>query len=141
MTARTSRNRRPAAAAGCRDPQAGKAALRADPGSGKPVQGGRWHVIAGEAAAADLPPRAAHVMHALMARWSDADGSGPLTAAEVCEYDIEALTVRHTAAALARARQFGLAELAGPGLWTATNRAWMMRAAIEERFRTEVPDA
>ncbi len=90
------------------------------------------------AAAAGLPPRVAHVLHALMTRWSD-EGHA-VTAAEVCEYDSEALTVRHTAAALARARKLGLAGNLAPGLWLATDRAWAMRSALEHRFRAEVHD-
>jgi hypothetical protein len=88
--------------------------------------------------AAGLPPRVAHVLHALMTRWSD-EGRA-VTAAEVCEYDSGALTVRHTAAALARARKLGLAGNLAPGLWLATGRAWAMRAAIEQRFRAEADD-
>jgi hypothetical protein len=90
-----------------------------------------------ELAAVGLPRRVAHVTHALMARWTDKDGSGPLTTAEICEYDSEALTAAHTAAALTRARQLGLASSAGPGLWFATDRAWEMRRALENRFLSE----
>lgn len=90
-------------------------------------------------AAAGLPPRVAHVLHALMTRWSD-EGRA-VTAAEVCEYDSGALTVRHTAAALARARGLGLAGNLAPGRWLATDRAWAMRAAIEQRFRAEVDNS
>jgi hypothetical protein len=87
-------------------------------------------------AAAALPPRVAHGLHALMVRWSDKGEA--VTAAEVCEYDSGAPTVRHTAAALTRARKLGLAGNLAPGLWFATGRAWAMRAALEKRFRAEV---
>jgi hypothetical protein len=92
---------------------------------------------AGEAAG--LPPRVAHVLHALMARW--ADRGEAVTASEVCEYDSEALTVRHTVAALVQARRLGLACNLAPGLWFATGHAQAMRASLEQRFRAEVPGA
>jgi hypothetical protein len=76
--------------------------------------------------AAGLTPRVAHVLHALMARW--ADRGEAVTAAEVCEYDSEALTVRHTVAGLMQARRLGFAENLAPGLWIATDRAWAMPA-------------
>jgi hypothetical protein len=100
----------------------------------------RQAALAGEAAA--LPPRVAHVTHALMARWRDLGGNGPLTAAEVCEYDSEALSARATGTALAHARRFRLASCVpgpdGNGLWWATDRAWEMRGALEDRFLREV---
>lgn len=89
-----------------------------------------------EAAAAALPSRVAHVLHALMARWSDAGEA--VTAAQVCEYDSEAVTVQHTAAALSYARRYGLASTAAPGRWYATRKAERMRVALEARFRAEV---
>lgn len=94
-------------------------------------------------AAAELPARTAHALHALMEAWAAMDGSGPLTAAEVCEYDDPeaALTARHTAAALTHARKRGLASCApGPDhkwLWLATERGWALRRALEDRFLAE----
>ena len=86
--------------------------------------------------AAALPLRTAQALHALMARWRDAGGSAPITAAQVCEYDETALTVRHTAAALAHARRLGLAD-GYDGLWFATSAAWDMRKALEDRVLAE----
>ncbi|MGH3121083.1 MAG: hypothetical protein ACRDND_08625 [Streptosporangiaceae bacterium] len=85
----------------------------------------------------EIPDRAAHVTHALMEAWSAAGGSAPVTTAEVCEYDSEALTPRHTAAALIQARRLGLAN-GGRGLWFATDRAWAIRRVLEDRFLAEV---
>lgn len=84
-----------------------------------------------------IPPRTAHAVHALMEAWTNAGGSGPLTTAEICEYDSEALTARDTAAALSQARRLGLADGAR-GLWFATDRAWEMRRVLEDRFLSEV---
>lgn len=78
----------------------------------------------------DLPIRVAQVTHALMEAWSERHGNAPVKAAEVCIYDAWALTPRHTAAALAQARQHGLADGRG-GLWFATDRAWEIRRALE----------
>lgn len=92
--------------------------------------------------AAALPHRPARATYALMEAWTARDGSGPLTAAEVCEYDEPgaAWTVRHTAAALRHARRVGLVSLIpgpdGSGLWLATERAWEIRRALEDRFQT-----
>ena len=72
-----------------------------------------------------------------MESWTSAGGSAPLTTAEVCEYDSEALTARDTAAALVHARRLGLAG-GGHGLWFATNQAWEMRRLLEDRFLAEV---
>jgi hypothetical protein len=77
-----------------------------------------------------LSPRVARVTHALMEAWAQA-GGGPLTAAEVCEYDSEALTPVQTGIALSRARERGLADGAR-GLWFATDQAWAMRRELEE---------
>lgn len=85
----------------------------------------------------DIPRRVAHVTHALMEAWTAVGGSAPVTTAEVCEYDSEALSARHTAAALCRARDHGLAGGTG-GLWFATPRAWELRRILEERTLAEV---
>lgn len=79
-----------------------------------------------------LPERTAQVVHALMEAWTAAEGSVPVTAAEVMVYDSEALTVQSTAAALTSARRLGLAD-GMDGLWFATNRAWEMRRELEDR--------
>ena len=93
--------------------------------------------------AAELPPRVAHAVHALLARLRDASG-GPLTAAEVCEYDSEALSVVSTGVALGHARRYGLADSWPAGragrVWTATRRAQDMRRDLEDRFLRDVPD-
>lgn len=82
-------------------------------------------------------------MHALLARARDA-GGGPLTAAEVCEYDSEAVSVVSTGAALAWARRYGLVDSWRAGregrVWSPSNRAAEMRWALEDRFLREVPD-
>src|SRR5438045_2742998 len=86
-----------------------------------------------------LPRRAAHATHALSAASAIGDGGGygPFTAAEVCVHDsFEALSPRHTAAALRQAQKLGLAMYVpgGAGYWTATNFALEHRRAFEERF-------
>lgn len=84
-----------------------------------------------------LPRRTAHAVHALMAAGSIAygNGPGPFTAAEVCVYDSwEALSPRHTAAALREAQKLGLAMFVPPSYWTPTNAALALRGAFEERF-------
>jgi hypothetical protein len=79
-----------------------------------------------------LPLRTARVVYALMEAWTGSGGSAPVTSAEVCEYDSEALTIRHTSAALAQARRLGLAD-GCDDLWFATDRAWEMRRTIEDQ--------
>jgi hypothetical protein len=80
-----------------------------------------------------VPLRAAQAAHALMEAWSADDGSGrgPLTAAQVHEYDRTALTVQSTGAALAHARRLGLVD-GPPGLWFATAMGWSMRRILED---------
>jgi hypothetical protein len=82
-----------------------------------------------------LPRRTAHATHALMAAGSIAygNGSGPFTAAEVCIYDGEALTVRSTAAALREAAKWGLV-IGLAGLWTPGWLALEHRREFEERY-------
>jgi hypothetical protein len=87
--------------------------------------------------ASEIPQRVAHVTHALMESWTNTGGCGPVTTAEVCEWDSEALTARNTASALVHARRLGLAG-GGHGLWYATHRAWELRRALEDRFLGEV---
>lgn len=91
-----------------------------------------------QAEAAAIPARAAHVTHALMEAWTTCDGSGPLTAAEICEYEnpVEAPTVKHTASALREAKALGLVD-GVPGLWFATGRAWELRRELEARAFAE----
>jgi hypothetical protein len=90
-----------------------------------------------DAEAASLSRRVAHSVHALMEAWTQAAGSGPLTAAEVVIYDGGALTSQHTAAGLAEARKLGLTD-GRNGLWFATDRAWTLRRALEDRYVKEV---
>ncbi len=109
------------------------------------VAGEPWNLAEPEAAAnqrqseaAAIPARAAHVTHALMEAWTTCDGSGPLTAAEICEYEnpVEAPTVKHTASALREAKALGLVD-GVPGLWFATGRAWELRRELEARAFAE----
>jgi hypothetical protein len=85
--------------------------------------------------AEELSLRVAQVAHALMEASTNA-GGGPLTAAEVCEYDGEALSVHATAAALTHARRLRLADRFD-GLWFPTNKAWELRRALEDRVLGE----
>lgn len=85
----------------------------------------------------ELPARTAHVTHALIAAGSPRAGgsTGPLTAAEVCIFDApwEALTPRHTGAALREAARVGLAAHAGP-YWFPTGYAHELATELEERY-------
>lgn len=81
--------------------------------------------------AADLPPRVAAVTHALMEAWSLLES--PVTAAEVCEFDSDALDASVTYLALCTARRYGLA-LGDHGLWFASPAGWAMRRALEDRI-------
>lgn len=80
---------------------------------------------------AELPRRVAHATHALISRGRDA--GMPVTAAEVCEYDEEAVSVRATAAALREASHKNLA-MNLRGLWVPTALASSYREALERRF-------
>lgn len=89
-----------------------------------------------------LPRRVARVTHALMTTWTDAGGSAPVTAAEVCVYDSEALSVQSTGTALAYARKLRLADSAPGGpdgvrLWWPSDGAWELRRSLEERVLAE----
>lgn len=88
--------------------------------------------------AASLPKRVAHVTHALMEAWTQANGSCPVTTTEVMEYDAEALTLGSTSSALTRAMRYGLADRVGRGLWFATEQGWKLRRDLEDRFLAEV---
>lgn len=78
---------------------------------------------------ADLPPRAAAAaVHALME--ASAEG-GPVTTAEVYEYDPDALRLKDTSALLTAARNRGLA-VGARRLWSATRAAWNMRRKLED---------
>lgn len=83
----------------------------------------------------ELSPRVAHVMHALLVRWDDAGEA--VSAAQVCEYDAEALTEASTTAALAHARRLGLAD-GFDRVWYPTELARDVRGDLEARFRAEV---
>lgn len=80
-----------------------------------------------------LPPRVAHAVHALMV--ATAEAVMPCTAAEVCVYDAnwEALSGRHTGAALRDASRRGLCGHAGP-YWIASEFALDHKAAFEVRY-------
>lgn len=82
-----------------------------------------------------LPPRVAHAVHALIVATAEHPPM-PRTAAEVCIYDApyEALSGRHTAAALREASKLGLAwrTLSG-GYWIPSTRALNLKSALEER--------
>lgn len=80
-----------------------------------------------------LPPRVAHAVHALIVATAEHPPM-PRTAAEVCVYDApyEALSGRHTGAALREAEKLGLAMYASP-YWVATNAALELKYALEER--------
>jgi hypothetical protein len=86
---------------------------------------------------ASLPQRTAHVVHALMA--SSRDHNMPVTAAEICLYDSEALSVRATGMALAHARKLRLAVYTGK-YWIPSFVALDMRHAFEERFLDETEE-
>ena len=85
-----------------------------------------------------LPARTAHVVHALMFGTEPGGGGayGPFTTAEVCVWDApwEALTPRHTAAALRHAQRLGLVAYVPGGYWIPTNRALEQRRVFGERF-------
>ena len=87
---------------------------------------------------AELPARVAHATHALMAAShpSMGGGQGPFTAAEVCIYDApwEALSARHTGAALREAQRRGLAVHIPGGYWIPTGLAYEARSALEDRY-------
>jgi hypothetical protein len=83
---------------------------------------------------AALPRRAAHAVHALLE--FQASAAMPATAAEVCVYDSEAVSVRATAAALTHARRLGLVIFTGR-YWLATPDAQNLRAVLEDRFLAE----
>lgn len=89
----------------------------------------------------DLPRRLAHATHALMAAANvmEGNGPGPLTSAEVCVYDAEALSPRHTGAALREARKKGLVMYVpgGEGYWTPTNFALGYKREFEDRYLRE----
>jgi hypothetical protein len=76
----------------------------------------------------DLPIRVAAAVHALME--ASAEG-GPVTTAEVCELDADALRPEDTSAALSAARNRGLA-VGAHGYWSATRAAWKMRRELED---------
>lgn len=92
-------------------------------------------------AAADLPRRVAHVMHALMESSSPyAYGVGPRTTREVMEYDHEALYLSSTFDALSRAMKRGLCArtLDRPVLWFPTRLALDLQQELEDRYLNEV---
>lgn len=88
-----------------------------------------------------LPPRVAHAVYALMAaaNVSYGNGQGPFTAAEVCVYDAhwEALTPRHTGAALREAQEMGFAVYVAGGYWTPTNFSLEHRSEFTDRFLSD----
>lgn len=89
-----------------------------------------------------LPRRVAHAVHAFLACADIAygNGAGPFTAAEICVYDsYEALTPRHTGAALREASKLGLAQR-WDRYWTSTFLAAEFKTAFEDRFLRETAD-
>jgi hypothetical protein len=78
-----------------------------------------------------IPRRTAHATHALLT--ASKEHNMPVTAAEVCIYDEEALSVRSTGSALREARVRGLAVFTGL-YWIPTNFALDLRREFEERF-------
>lgn len=92
----------------------------------------------------ELSPRVAHATHALLASGSPAAGGreGPRAADEICNWDAhwEALSPAHTAAALRRAQELGLAVHV-PGhrrsYWIPTGLAHSLRDTLERRFLSD----
>jgi hypothetical protein len=84
-----------------------------------------------------LPRRVAHAVCALVE--SQNALNMPVSAAEVCVYDSEALSVRSTAAALTAAQRLGLCVHTGR-YWIATGAAMSLRYALEDRFLAESAD-
>lgn len=88
-----------------------------------------------------LPARTAHAVHALMFASAPGGGNayGPFTADEVCTYDAywEALSPKHTGAALREAQKRGLVMFVPPRYWTPTNAALDNRTAFGERFTAD----
>lgn len=85
--------------------------------------------------------RVAHAVHALMEVRNDLSVGpyGPFKAAEIVLYDGEALTARHTAAALRQAERLGLAVNIS-GYWTATNLALDHCRDFEDRYMRDTAD-
>jgi hypothetical protein len=83
-----------------------------------------------------LPRRVAHAAYAVIAAAKVGGEYGPFTAAEVCIYDEEAMSVKGTAAALreAQKRQLAMYVPGGEGYWTATNYALDNWTALQDRF-------
>lgn len=91
--------------------------------------------MSGSTPVLDLPQRVAEVTHALMEASNAIGGGVPVTTYEVWQYDGRSLSLGATSSALTRAMRFRLADRAAPrGLWMATNRAWEMRRALEDRI-------
>lgn len=83
-----------------------------------------------------LPRRTRHALAALseLTHSHTPDRQGMPTAAEVCVWDSEALSVRSTAAGLRHAARLGLCAYVprGPGYWLLTNRGHNLRYALDE---------
>lgn len=93
----------------------------------------------------ELPERMARAVHALMEAWESAGGR-PVTVTAVREHDRGSPNGQSTGTALAHARRFGFTTVqprpGEPGLWSATELAWGMRRALEDRFaRLNFPKA
>ena len=90
-----------------------------------------------------LPRRVAHVVHALMEVRNDVTIGpyGPYKASEIILYDGESLSTQQTGAALREARQMGLAESWGRGLWSASVQALANRQAFETRYMRDTEEA
>ena len=104
--------------------------------------GDRWIAVSSPArpqideAAAALPRRVAHALHALLEAGAAA-GVALVASSAVCAYDAEAKNVRATAAALTQAKRLGLASFSGR-YWFARPPARELRTALEERYLAEV---
>lgn len=84
-----------------------------------------------------LPRRTAHAVHALL--YASYEAGMPVSAAEICVYDSEAISVRATGAALREARRLGLAEYYPP-YWVASYIAGNHRKDFEERYLNDTEE-
>lgn len=84
-----------------------------------------------------LPRRTAHATHALLV--ASTEHKSPVTAAEVCIYDSEALSARSTGAALREARRLDLAAFTGQ-YWIPWGAALDQRRDFESRFLRDTED-
>jgi hypothetical protein len=86
-----------------------------------------------------LPRRSAHALSALMTATREL--RMPPTAAEICVYDPEAISVRSTAAALREASRKGLCACAPGGYWVAATAAMEMERELEDRLLADTDES